>query len=160
SEVAHMALDPNRWTQKTQQAVMAAVEAAKAGPNPEVTPDHLLAALMRQDDSIVLPVVQPLRLAPLMVRHPADGAVARLPKAYGGAEPRFGREVNTVFDQAESFRKDLRDEYLSVEHLLVAMADRLGVGREELLAALAEVRGSHRVTSQNPEETFRALEKY
>ncbi len=153
-------IDPNRWTQKTQQAVMAAVEAAKAGPNPEVTPDHLLAALLRQDDSIVLPVVQRVGLAPLMLRNRADEAVAKLSKAFGGSEPRFGREANAVFDQAEQFRKDLRDDFLSVEHLLVAMADRLGVDREELLAALAEVRGSHRVTSQNPEETFRALEKY
>ncbi len=155
-----MALDPNRWTQKTQQAVAAALDAAKAGPNPEVTPDHLLAALLRQEDSVVLPVVQRLGLAPLMLRNRADQAVARLPKSYGGAEPRFSRDLTTAFDVAETFRKDLRDEYLSVEHLLVAMADRLGIGREELLAALAEVRGSHRVTNQNPEETFQALERY
>jgi ATP-dependent Clp protease ATP-binding subunit ClpB len=155
-----MALDPNKWTTKTQQAVAAALEQAKANANPEITPDHLLAALLRQDDSIVLPVLQKLGLAPLMVRNRADEAVERLPKAYGGSEPRTSREVTQVFDTADAARKELRDDYLSAEHLLLAMADRLGVDREELLTALRDVRGSHRVTSQNPEEQFQALEKY
>ena len=155
-----MALDPNTWTQKTQQAVSAAIEQARQNSNPEVTPDHLLAALFRQDDSIVLPVVQQLGLAPLMLRNRADEAVAKLPKAFGGAEPRFSRELATVFDRAEDARKELKDDFLSVEHLLLAMVDRLGVTREELLGALREVRGSHRVTSQNPEEQFQALERY
>jgi ATP-dependent Clp protease ATP-binding subunit ClpB len=155
-----MALDPNKWTTKTQQAVAAALEQAKANANPEITPDHLLAALLRQDDSIVLPVLQKLGLAPLMVRNRADEAVERLPKAYGGSEPRTSREVTQVFDAADAARKELRDDYLSAEHLLLAMADRLGVDREELLTALRDVRGSHRVTSQNPEEQFQALEKY
>jgi ATP-dependent Clp protease ATP-binding subunit ClpB len=155
-----MALDPNKWTTKTQQAVAAALEQAKANANPEVSPDHLLAALLRQDDSIVLPVLQKLGLAPLMVRNRADEAVERLPKAYGGSEPRTARELTQVFDVADAARKELRDDYLSAEHLLLAMSDRLGVDREELLAALRDVRGSHRVTSQNPEEQFQALEKY
>src|SRR5690349_12012530 len=155
-----MALDPKKWTTKTQQAVAAALETARANANPELTPDHLLAALLRQDDSIVLPVLQKLGLAPLMVRNRADEAVARLPKAYGTAEAHMSRETNAAFDAAEAARKELRDDYLSAEHLLLALADRLGVGREELLSALREVRGSHRVTSQNPEEQFQALERY
>ncbi|MGE0877256.1 MAG: ATP-dependent Clp protease ATP-binding subunit [Acidimicrobiia bacterium] len=155
-----MALDPNRWTQKTQQAFSGALDEARSNSNPEVTPDHVLAQLMRQDDSITLPLVQKLGMAPLMVRNKADEAVARLPKAYGGAEPRLGRELSQVMEKADSERKELHDEYLSVEHLLLAMTDRLGVTREEFLNALREVRGSHRVTSQNPEEQFRALERY
>jgi ATP-dependent Clp protease ATP-binding subunit ClpB len=155
-----MALDPKKWTTKTQQAVAAALESARANANPELTPDHLLAELLRQDDSIVLPVLQKLGLAPLMVRNRADEAVARLPKAYGGSEPRMSRETTAAFEAAEATRKELRDDYLSAEHLLLALADRLGVGREELLAALRDVRGSHRVTSQNPEEQFQALERY
>src|SRR6185436_3104269 len=83
-----------------------------------------------------------------------------LPKAYGGDEPRLSRELNATFDSAQQFQKDLRDDFLSVEHLLLAMHQRLGVGTEELLQVLQEVRGSHRVTSQNPEEQFQALEKY
>jgi ATP-dependent Clp protease ATP-binding subunit ClpB len=155
-----MALDPSKWTTKTQQAVASAIEAAKAASNPELTPDHLMGALLRQDDTVVSPVVQKLGLAPLMLRNRADEAVAKLPHAYGGAEPRLSRETNEVFDRAEASRKELRDDYLSVEHLLLAMGDRLGVSAEELLAALRDVRGSHRVTSPNPEDQFQALEKY
>ena len=155
-----MALDPKKWTIKTQEAVAAAVDQAKANSNPELTPDHLLAALTRQDDTIVPAVLAKIGQAPLMVRNKADEAVARLPKAYGGAEPRVGRELDGVFDRAQQLQKDLRDDFLSAEHLLLAMADRLGVGHEELLQVLQEVRGSHRVTSQNPEDQFQALEKY
>jgi len=154
-----MALDPNKWTHKTQEAFAAALDQAKANSNPEVTPDHLLSALFRQDDTLVLPIVQKLGLAPLMLRNRADEAVARLPKAYGG-ESRLGRDLNEVMERADHERKDLHDEYLSTEHLLLAMVDRLDRTREELLAALRDVRGSHRVTSQDPEEQFQALERY
>src|SRR3954452_18937130 len=155
-----MALDPNKWTNKTQQAVSAAMDSARSNANPELTPDHLLGALLRQEDSIVLPVVQKLGLAPLMLRNRADEAVAKLPKAYGGSEPRLSRESTTAFDVAEQARKELRDDFLSVEHLLLALHERLGVSREELLGALRDVRGSHRVTSQNPEDKYQALEKF
>src|SRR5262245_58707697 len=155
-----MALDPKKWTLKTQEAMAAAIDQAKANSNPELTADHLLAALTRQDDTIVPAVLAKLGQAPLMVRNKADEAVARLPKAYGGDEPRLGRELNAVFDAAQRFQSDLRDDFLSVEHLLLAMGDRLGVGTEELLQVLQEVRGSHRVTSQNPEDQFQALERY
>ena len=92
-----MALDPNRWTQKTQEAIGRAVDTAKAENNPEVTPDHLLAALLRQEEGIVLPIIQRLGLAPLTVRNAADDAVSKLPKAYGG-EARMGRELQQVLD--------------------------------------------------------------
>ena len=155
-----MALDPKKWTLKTQEAMAAAIDQAKGNSNPELTPDHLLAALTRQDDTVVPAVLAKLGQAPLMVRNKADEAVARLPKAYGGDEPRLGRELTTVFDAAQRFQSDLRDDFLSVEHLLLAMSDRLGVGTEELLQVLQEVRGAHRVTSQNPEDQFQALERY
>ena len=155
-----MAINPKQWTMKTTEAVSAAVEQAKSLSNPEITPDHVLAAMMRQDDTIVPPVLAKLGLAPLMVRNQADEAVAKLPKAYGGGDPHMNRELNNVFANAERYRKDFKDDFLSVEHLLLAMNQRLGVASEELLQALREVRGSHRVTSQNPEEQFQALEKY
>jgi ATP-dependent Clp protease ATP-binding subunit ClpB len=155
-----MAINPKQWTLKTQEAVAAAIDDAKARSNPELTPDHVLAALCRQDDTIVPAVLAKLGQAPLMVRNRADEAIAKLPKAYGGDEPRMNRELTNVFERAERARADLRDDYLSVEHLLLAMHERLGVGSEELLQALKEVRGSHRVTSANPEESFQALERY
>ena len=155
-----MAIDPKKWTIKTQEAVAAAIDQARALSNPELTPDHVMAALARQDDTLTPAVLAKLGLAPLMVRNKADEAVAKLPKAYGGDEPRMNRELTNTFENAEQYRKDLKDDYLSVEHLLLALNSRLGVGSEELLQALKEVRGSHRVNSQNPEEQFAALEKY
>jgi ATP-dependent Clp protease ATP-binding subunit ClpB len=155
-----MAFDPKKWTLKTNEAFAAAIDQAKALSNPELTPDHLMAALMRQDDTIVPAVLAKLGLAPLMVRNKADEAVARLPKAYGGSEPRMSRELDNVVQNAQQYQRDLKDDFLSVEHLLLAMNQRLGIGSEELLQALREVRGSHRVTNQNPEDQFAALEKY
>ncbi len=155
-----MALDPKKWTIKVQEAMAAAIDQAKGNANPELTPDHVLAALAAQDDTVVAAVLGKLGQAPLMVRNRAEDAVAKLPKAYGGDEPRLSRQLNQVFDAAQQFQKDLRDDYLSVEHLLLAMHQRLGVGTEEMLQVLQEVRGSHRVTSQNPEEQFQALERY
>ena len=155
-----MAFDPKKWTLKTSEAFAAAIDQAKALSNPELTPDHLMAALMRQDDTIVPAVLAKLGLAPLMMRNKADEAVGKLPKAYGGQDPRMNRELDNVVQNAVNYQKDLKDDFLSVEHLLLAMNQHLGVGSEELLLALKEVRGSHRVTSQTPEENFAALEKY
>ena len=155
-----MAVDPKKWTLKTQEAFSAAIDQAKELSNPELTPDHVLGAMMRQDGTIVPAVLTKLGQAPLMVRNRADEAIQKLPKAYGGAEPRMSKELTNVLDNAESYRKDLRDDFLSVEHLLLAMNARLDVGSEELLQVLKDVRGSHRVTDQSPEEKFAALEKY
>ncbi|CAN5456332.1 ATP-dependent chaperone ClpB [soil metagenome] len=155
-----MAIDPKTWTVKTQEAFSAAIDRAKASSNPELTADHLLVALTSQDDSLVAPVLAKLGLSPGQVRDRALDAVEKLPKAVGGDEPRMSRELSALVEAADRFRKDLRDDYLSVEHLLLAMHQRLGVGSEEMLQVLRDVRGSHRVTDQNPEEKFAALEKY
>ncbi|MFZ9628115.1 MAG: ATP-dependent Clp protease ATP-binding subunit [Ilumatobacteraceae bacterium] len=155
-----MAFDPKHWTTKTNEAFAAAIDQAKSLNNPEITPDHVLAALMRQEDTVVPAVLAALGIAAGAVRTRADEAVASLPRAFGGSDPRLSRELDNVLQNAQRAQKDLRDDFLSVEHLLLAMNQRLGVGSEELLHALREVRGSHRVTSQNPEEQFNALEKY
>jgi ATP-dependent Clp protease ATP-binding subunit ClpB len=155
-----MAIDPKKWTLKTQEAFSAAIDQAKELSNPELTPDHVLGAMMRQDGTIVPAVLAKLGQAPLMVRNRVDEAIQKLPKAYGGAEPKMSKELTNVVENAERYRKDLRDDFLSVEHLLLAMNARLDVGSEELLQVLKEVRGSHRVTDQSPEEKFAALEKY
>jgi ATP-dependent Clp protease ATP-binding subunit ClpB len=119
-----------------------------------------MSALLRQDGTVVPGILQKLGVAPLMLRNKADEAVSKLPHAYGSEEPRMNRELSNVFENADKLRTDLHDDYLSVEHLLLAMNQRVGIGSEEMLQALREVRGSHRVTSQNPEEQFQALEKY
>ena len=154
-----MALDPNRWTRKTTEAFSAAVELARAANNPEATPDHLLAALLGQADGVVLPLLERAGLSPLAVRNTVADALARLPKAYG-AETTAGRALQQTIEAADVVRADLHDEYLSTEHLLLVLAERLGTSREKLLEALREVRGSHRVTSQDPESSYQALEKY
>ena len=145
-----MALDPNRWTQKTQEAFSRAVEAAKAESNPEVTPDHLLAALLRQEEGIVLPILQRLGLAPLAVRNAADDAVAKLPKAYGG-EARLSRELQQV---ARRRRRGARRAQRRVP-LHRAPPARAGRPARRRAASscsprMQEVRGSHRVTSPEP----------
>ncbi|MEY2973920.1 MAG: chaperone protein ClpB [Actinomycetota bacterium] len=155
-----MALDPKKWTVKTQEAVAAAVDQAKGLANPHLTADHLLVAIASQDGTVATPFLAKLGQSPGMVRERAQTAVDKLPRAHGGDEPRMDRELSNVFEMAERHRKDLRDDFLSVEHLLLAMNQKLGVGSEEMLQALRDVRGSHRITDQNPEDKFAALEKY
>ncbi|HMS89678.1 MAG: AAA family ATPase [Acidimicrobiales bacterium] len=154
-----MAMDPNRWTLKTQEAVNAAVSRAAADNNPEVTPDHLLAALLGQSEGVVLPILEKVGSSPTSLRNRTEDALAKLPKAYG-SEARLSRDLAAVIDAADAARAELTDEYLSTEHLLLALADRIGLTREQVLTALRDVRGSHRVTSQNPEDQYQALEKY
>jgi ATP-dependent Clp protease ATP-binding subunit ClpB len=154
-----VAFDPNRWTIKTQEAVAAAGELARTNANPEITPDHLLVALLGQPDGTTLPILAKVGVSPVAIRNDADARVARLSKAYGG-ESRVSREFTALVDRADEARRELHDEYLSTEHLLLSFGDRLAVDRDDLLTALATVRGSHRVTSQNPENQFQALEKY
>ena len=156
-----MALDPKRWTHKTTAAVQAAIAMADDRSNPEVTPVHLVLALVGQADGVVLPVLQRVGVAPAALKARFDEQLEQLPSAYGSsAEPQMSRDLRDVFARADTVRSDLTDDYLSTEHLLLAMADLVRVDRETLLAALAEVRGSHRVTSQNPEETYQALERF
>ena len=154
-----MAIDPNQWTQKTREAFNAAQDLARADSHPEVTPEHLLLALVGQADGIVLPILQRMDQEPLAVRNKLTAELNKLPSAYGG-EQRQSRELITAFESADKVRVELDDDYLSTEHLLLVMADRLDLDRGEILDALREVRGSHRVTTQNPEDQYQSLEKY
>ena len=155
-----MAIDPNRWTLKTQEAFQAALALTRTGRTPRSHPHHLLLALLGQPEGIVLPMLaqggSPTR--PRCGRRPTS-AVEGLPRAYGGRTP-LGAAFTAVFEAADKVRVDLGDEYLSTEHVLVALADLVGVADGALRGALGEVRGAHRVTSQSPEGQFQALEKY
>jgi ATP-dependent Clp protease ATP-binding subunit ClpB len=155
-----MTINPDRWTLKTQEAFSAAVERARADHHAEVTPDHVLVAVLDQPDGIAGPVLTRIGVEPSVLRDRIDGDLGRLPQAFGGQEPGINRALRDVLTTADGLRTDMGDEYLSVEHLMLAMADRIGVDRDQLLKALRDIRGSHRVTSQNPEETFQALEQY
>ena len=145
-----MALDPNRWTHKTQEAISRAVEAAQAASNPEVTPDHLLLPSSARRRASCCPILQRVGRPALGgaqrgrggPRQPAEGLRRR-----GRAWPASSRPPRR---RPTPIRADLHDEYLSTEHLLLALADHLGVDREALLGAMQEVRGSHRVTLAEP----------
>ncbi|HVL05010.1 MAG TPA: Clp protease N-terminal domain-containing protein, partial [Acidimicrobiales bacterium] len=164
-----MPLDPNRWTQKTQEALASAIDLARRRSHAEVTPEHLLAALLAQEDGVVLPTLARAGVAAPALRQEVENTLSRLAQAYGGGEPRLSRETRDVMDAAEAERTQFGDEYLSTEHILLALAGPagaaqgsalVGVPRDELLAVLRDIRGSHRVTSQNPEDTYQALERF
>ncbi len=152
--------DQQRWTAKTTEAITSAIESARQANNPETTPDHLLAAMLGQDGTATLPIIQRVGIDPATLRERTADALSKLPKAYGGSDPGISRDLRDTFERADQEREKLTDEYLSVEHLLLGLADRVGVSVEDLLTALRTVRGSHRVTSQNPEGQYQALEKY
>ena len=154
-----MALDPNRWTVKTQAAFNSGVERARSANHPEVGPDHLLAALLDQGDGIAGPLLAKVGVNPKALAATVAGRLDKLPKAYG-SEAGMGRDLRAALDRADKARADLRDDYVSTEHLVLAMADAVGATTEELLEALKAVRGSARVTSQDPESTFKALERF
>jgi ATP-dependent Clp protease ATP-binding subunit ClpB len=155
-----MVFDPNRWTRKTQEAARDAVALARKYHHSEVIPEHFLYTALGQEGGVAIPLLDRVGASPLTVRNKLDDAIGRLPKAFGGDEPAFSRELMEAFEQGEVAQKEMGDEYLSVEHLMLAMADRLCVSRDVLLSALREIRGSHRVTSQDPEEQYRALQRY
>src|SRR6201987_5876457 len=164
----------DRFTIKSQEALQAAQRLADERRNPQTMPEHLLAVLLEQDGGIVAPVLRKLGVEPAAVRQALGTRLDALPKVTtsgGREEPAGGSsELVQILRDAESEMRDLRDEYVSTEHLLLALAahpggagDALrssGATRDELIKALSEVRGSHRVTDQNPEEKFQALEKY
>ena len=155
-----MALDPSRWTLKTQEAFQEATRLATERRHPEVTPAHFLLAALSQDGGVAVPILDRVGVAPLSVRNRLTEQLARIPQAFGGSQPQLSRDLLAAFESAQGAQKEMGDEYLSVEHLLLALSDALGVKRDDLLSALRAVRGSHRVTSQNPENAYQSLEKY
>ena len=158
-----MTLDPNRWTLKATEAFSAATELGRSASHPEIVPEHLLLALLGQEEGIFLPLLHRVEVDIVAARNEAELVLDKLPNAYG-SEPQLSRALRNVFDKADQVREDLTDEYLSTEHLLLALHGQCkglgGVDHETLLTALREVRGSHRVTSQNPENQYQALERF
>ncbi len=166
-------MQPDRFTIKSQEALQAAQRLADERRNPQTTPEHLLAVLLEQDGGVVAPVLRKVGVDPAAVRRALGPALDALPTLSGPAagEPAAGSsELVQVLRTAEREMRDMQDEYVSTEHLVLAIAahpgragDALrsaGASREELLKALAEVRGSHRVTDQSPEDKFQALERF
>jgi ATP-dependent Clp protease ATP-binding subunit ClpB len=166
-------MQPDRFTIKSQEALQAAQRLADERRNPQTMPEHLLAVLLEQEGGVVAPVLRKLGADPAAVRQALGSRLDALPtlSTSGREEPAGGSsELVQILRDAETEMRDLRDEYVSTEHLLLALAvhpggagDALranGASHDELIKALSEVRGSHRVTDQNPEDKFQALEKY
>jgi ATP-dependent Clp protease ATP-binding subunit ClpB len=155
-----MPLDPARWTTKTREAFQAANTQAAAAGNPYVTPAHLLLALLNQADGIARPLLVAAGLDPVAITASLNEKVAQEPRAVGGTQPGLSPEARDGLEEADELRGELGDEYLSVDHILVTWAQQLGTTRDALLQALRGIRGSARITSENPEQTFQSLEKY
>src|SRR6266851_1432296 len=146
-------MDFNRLTTKSQEAIAAAQELARRRGNPEITPEHLLVALLEQELPRTL-LAGRLEEA----RRKALAGVDALPAVMGTTQqPAASKAFSDLLDRASSDARSLEDEFVSTEHLLLALDV---VPRDELLAKLKEVRGAQRVTSQNPEGTYQALEKF
>jgi ATP-dependent Clp protease ATP-binding subunit ClpB len=161
-------MQPDRFTIKAQEAVAAASRIASESRNTEIAPAHLLLALLEQDDGLVVPVLQKLGADVDAIIARTRGAIDELPALSGDAEPdvRPSSELVRVLQRAEKEMTALGDEYISTEHFLLALADSKSSvadiipSRDELMKAVSEVRGPHRVTSPNPEDTMQALEKF
>ncbi|MEY2443273.1 MAG: ATP-dependent Clp protease ATP-binding subunit ClpB, partial [bacterium] len=164
-------MQADRFTIKTQEALQAALALAPSRRHAQVSPEHLLAVLLEeQDGGLVAPVLRKLGASPDVLRADVNAALDALPTLTSEAEPTTSAELMSVLRAAEREMRQLKDEYVSVEHLLLAIAGHdgpagkalraVGATRERLLQALADVRGSHRVTDQTPEDKFQALEKF
>jgi ATP-dependent Clp protease ATP-binding subunit ClpB len=162
----------NKYTEKAREAVAAAIDLAKQYNNPQLEPEHLLVALAEQREGIVPELLRKMNVDPVAFAREARDLVKSFPQAYGGSEPGMSPRFRLVTDQAQAEADRLKDDFVSTEHLLIAIADEGGrapsaqllkqhrVTRDAILQALTTVRGSQRVTSENPEATFQALEKY
>ncbi|WP_354700003.1 Chaperone protein ClpB [Paraconexibacter sp. AEG42_29] len=165
-------MNADRFTIKTQEALQQATTLAEDRRNPQVTPEHLLAVLLEQDGGIVAPLLAKLGVDTSAIRAQLAGALSALPtmSAGGGEVSGAASELLQVVRASEHEMRELKDEFISTEHLLLSLAghnskagDALraaGVTKADLLTALTEVRGSSRVTGQNPEDTLQALDKF
>ncbi|HEX4600952.1 MAG TPA: ATP-dependent chaperone ClpB [Gemmatimonadales bacterium] len=165
-------IKPERLTVKAAEALQQAAALARARGNPVVNDAHLFAALLAQDDGIVVPLLQKGGLNVTQLKADTERELERFPKQSGTtAEPTLARELSRALDRADQEAQSLGDAYVSTEHILLGLLEEKGttakqllsaadVSRDDVLAALQGVRGSHRVTSQEPEQQYQALERF
>ena len=167
---------PIRWdkfTLKAQESVQRANDLASEHGNPELLPMHLLAALLEDREGIVPPIVEKIGIAVQAVLNEVYREIERLPKISGGgvAQATLSQPMNQLLERAFKEADNFKDEYVSTEHLLLAITQlkrdaaqellaRHGATHEAILKALTAVRGSQRITDQNPEAKYQALERY
>jgi ATP-dependent Clp protease ATP-binding subunit ClpB len=162
----------DRFTTKMQEGLQEGQALASQMQHQELTPEHLLLALLRQQDGLTRPLLEKLNVRTSEIEEQLDQELARRPKISGGtAEQYISADLRNVLNQAESEMTRLKDEYVSVEHLILALVDapktaagrilkEAGINRDSIMKSLQTVRGSQRVTDQNPEGKYQTLEKY
>ena len=161
----------DKMTVKAQEALQQANDVAASHENQQIEPVHLLEALVSQADGVVPPLLARLGIRSEALRQEIEREIARLPKVQGFAQQHMGKPLNSVLERAFDEAERFKDEYVSTEHLFLALAGedrdpagqllkRQGASHETILQALSSVRGTQRVTSQNPEATYASLEKY
>jgi ATP-dependent Clp protease ATP-binding subunit ClpB len=162
----------NKYTEKAREAVASAVELAQQANNPQVEPEHLLVALLEQREGIVPELVRKMNADPTQLALGARDLLKKISQAYGGAQPAMSPRLKLVTDAAQAEADRYTDEYISTEHLFIAVADesgrspsaqllrKAGITGATIGQALKSVRGTQRVTTENPEGTYQALERY
>ncbi|MEP7306442.1 MAG: ATP-dependent chaperone ClpB [Acidobacteriota bacterium] len=162
----------NKFTEKAREAVAKAIDLAKQGNNPQVEPEHLLVALVEQSEGIVPELLRKMNVQVAGVASGARDLLKNMPQAYGGSEPRLAPRLTLVTDRAQAEAERVKDEFVSTEHLFIALVDeggrspaaqllkKQGIAQDGVAQALKSIRGSQRVTTENPEGTYQALERY
>src|SRR5262245_61573392 len=162
----------NKFTEKAQEAMLGAQQLAEQMNHSQIEPEHLLVALAEQREGIVPELFRKMSVDPAAAARSARELITSLPHAYGGSQPDISTRLTLGLDLAQAQAQRLKDEYVSTEHLFVAVASEtgrspsvrllqeLGVTRDKIFQALSSIRGSQRVTTQNPEGTYQSLERY
>ncbi|RME09052.1 MAG: type VI secretion system ATPase TssH, partial [Ardenticatenia bacterium] len=162
----------NEFTEKAQEAILRAQSLAVEYGHPEIQPEHVLYALLEQDEGVVPRVLQRLNIDVRAMRAAVKDALEKMPRVSGGAgQPLVSQRLRRVVEKAQEARRQFNDDYLSTEHFLLGIiraaggaADRIlrtyNVEENAVMAALQQIRGSQRITSQNPEATYEALKQY
>ena len=163
-------MNPEKLTTRTREALLSATQLTKDHNHASIEPGHLMLALLSQQEGIVYPTLDRLGVSPVEMRRALESILDEAPRVYGDAEISGSPRFNKVIDRAEKHRTALGDDYLSVEHVLLALSEddgptgdalrSRGLDSGSLLEAIASIRGSRRVTSEDPESTLQALEQY
>jgi ATP-dependent Clp protease ATP-binding subunit ClpA len=167
-----MPVNFNKFTIKAQEAVQAASEIAASYGNQQVEPEHLFAALIQEKDSVAISLISKIGTDADSLRIKISSLIDKLPKVSSAtsANQYISQNLSRVLDDSFKTASQLKDEYVSVEHLMIALSQsdgelgkllrEQGISKEEILTALKDIRGSQRVTGQSPEDTYQALKKY
>ena len=160
----------DRFTIRGQEAVQEAIGVAEKAENQQVEPEHILAAMMAQAEGVVKPMLGKIGANAQAILSDLEASIAKFPKVSGGQQY-FSSRTNTIFQAAQKEAEKMQDEYVSTEHLLITIAAEKegdagrilrsnGITSEDLEKVVTEMRGGSRITDQNAEENFQALEKY